>query len=158
MKNIFLILIPVYLISCDPPAGKENLTLSQRIAGEWKNSALEIRMNTYKDTDSSRVFKVNDQNWEEKMRIRPIRTHFRTGGTYTSEHRNLRDSIIYQPAGTWIVIGDTIIMTDTFPQRGLSYKYHVNIKSGIMEFRGIEDCDGDGKNDDEYLGFYSRGK
>lgn len=153
IKDTFLIVFFLSVTSCEQQKDAEqNKELSDRVVGEWHNLSLKIRMNTLNNTDSTRVFEVDERNWEQKMGIRPIRTIYRPDGSYNSEHRNLKDSIIYNPAGRWIILGDTIIMTDTFPERGPAYKYHVRIKGDIAEFTGIEDCDRDGKNDDHYFG------
>lgn len=93
-----------------------------------------------------------EHNWETAMKAKPIRTFFKADGTYNSEHRNLNDSIVYNPAGKWSIVGDSLFMMDTFPQEGLSYKYKIKIDGNIAEFRGVEDFDSDGNKDDEYYG------
>lgn len=138
--------------------GQVNTALTQGLLGEWRNVYLRLTMNSYKDSDSSRVFEVNEANWEAKMNIQPIRTFFRKDGTYNSEHRNLADSMVYNPAGRWVVYGDTIVMTDTFPSIGQAYRYKVILKDSLVEFYGMEDSDRDGKNDDNYFGIQRRQK
>lgn len=95
---------------------------------------------------------VREDNWEALMNMKPIRTFFKADGTYNSEHRNLSDSIVYNPAGKWKITGDSLLMVDTMPQAGVSYKYKVIITDSIAEFFGVEDFDRDGVKDDEYYG------
>lgn len=109
-------------------------------------------MHTFKNSDSTKVLEVMEQNWETVMKAKPIRTFFNADGTYNSEHHNLNDSIVYNPAGKWNVVGDSLFMRDTFPQKGLAYKYRITLDSDIAEFRGVEDFDQDGNKDDEYYG------
>ena len=130
--------------------------LSNQLIGEWHNTSLKITMNTYKNSDSAVVLEVNEQNWEEKMNIKPIKTFFRADNSYNSEHYSLKDSLIYNPSGKWAIEGDTLHMWDTFPNKGLRYKYKLNITHNKAEFRGIEDCDSDGKADDNYFGTQKR--
>ncbi len=120
--------------------------------GEWRNVDLKIEMKSYKNSDSSKTLEVKESNWELMMNIRPIRTFFKANRRYNSEHINLNDSVIYNPAGRWIIIGDTLHMWDTFPKEGLTYKYKLNFKQNLVEFYSVEDCDGDGKADDLYYG------
>ena len=109
-------------------------------------------MPTYKNSDTSKTLEVDEQSWEQRLNGRTISTFFRQDGTYNSIHRDLKDSIVYNPAGLWRVAGDSLFMTDTFPQRGLTYKYKFAIENNIAEFWGIEDFDQDGKEDDQYYG------
>lgn len=126
--------------------------LSEQLIGEWHNTSLKIIMNTYKNSDSTVVLEVSEQNWEEKMNIKPIKTFFRADNSYNSEHYSLKDSLIYNPSGKWEIKGDTLNMWDTFPNKGLRYKYKLTITNNKAEFSGIEDCDNDGKADDNYFG------
>lgn len=126
------------------------------LTGTWQNTYMKIEMNSYKGKDTLSTLEVDESNWEKKMGIKPIITFFKANGTYSSEHRNLQDSIVYNPAGKWEIVGDTLYMRDTFPEAGLNYKYKLSIsKQGdkvTAEFWGIEDFDQDGKKDDAYYG------
>jgi hypothetical protein len=123
-----------------------------QLLGEWRNLYTKVTMHTFKNTDSTRVLEVDEANWERMMSSKPIRTFFKADGTYNSEHRNLNDSMVYNPAGRWSLTGDSLFMTDTFPQRGVSYRYKILLKDNIVEFWGVEDFDQDGTKDDNYYG------
>ncbi|MBL7888296.1 MAG: hypothetical protein JNL24_02025 [Bacteroidia bacterium] len=152
MKQFLFLLIICMLSSC----GSRKNETSDLLVGTWSNTFMKIEMNTYKGKDTINVLEVNESNWEGKMGIKPIITYFKEDGTYNSEHRNLNDSIIYNPAGKWEIVGDTLLMKDTFPQIGLNYKYKLLISKQrdkvTAEFWGIEDFDQDGKKDDVYYG------
>ena len=148
--RIFVFLGPLLLLLGCEEARVENKDLSKKLVGEWRNIELQIRMNTFNNTDSVQYFEANEGNWEEKMKIKPIRTFFYANGTYHSEHRNLKDSIIFDPGGKWVIYGDSLIMTDTFPELGLRYSYKLEIRNSLARFWGREDCDRDGYADDEY--------
>lgn len=125
------------------------------LTGTWEIEKLTITMNTYKNSDTSNIIEATADNWEQKMNSRNIRTTYNADGTYHSLHRDLNDSVFYDPAGTWKIIGDTLFVQDTFPARR-SYRFRVMVDSSFAEFRGIEDFDGDGKADDEYYSLQRR--
>jgi hypothetical protein len=160
LKNNFLYFILIMALSAchSSPEIPENKVLEKQMYGEWRNSSLRLLMNSYNNTEETKEFIVKEGEWEQKMKIQPIRTFYRADGTYNSEHRSLNDSLIYNPAGRWVILDDTLIMRDTFPEPGLSYRYKLVVKGGQAEFTGIEDCDRDGKADDNYFGIQRRQK
>lgn len=154
----FLVTISALLLSCSPK--EETKKLSHQLVGEWRNVSMKVEMPTVNNTDSTSTLEVTEANWEQLMQIRTIQTFFKADGTYNSIHTNLNDSIIYNPAGKWSVAADSIFMTDTFPQAGLTYNYKLSIREQNItgkkelraEFWGVEDFDQDGKKDDRYYG------
>lgn len=142
----FLALI---LVSCDPG---ENEEMEKQMLGEWRSLDLKLEMKTYQNKEGSKTFEVKEGDWETKMNIRPIVTFYKENGIYISEHRNLRDSLIFRPAGKWKIFGSVLQLQDTFPELGPLYTYTLSIKNNIAELRGTEDCDGDEKADDDYFG------
>ncbi len=147
----------LFIAACSNETNKTlNKELTAQLHGEWRNVYMKLSMNSYKNTDSSKVFEVTEQNWTKKMNIQPIRTFFRKDGTYNSEHRNLSDSIVFNPAGRWAIYGDSLVMTDTFPSIGQAYRYKVVLKDSLVEFYGLEDSDNDGQKDDLYYGVQRR--
>jgi hypothetical protein len=154
----YAVIISTILFSCS--VKEDGKKLSGQLIGEWRNVSMKVEMPTVNNTDSSSTLDVTEANWEQVMQIRTIQTFFNADGTYRSTHTNLNDSIIYNPAGKWAILGDSILMTDTFPQPGLTYTYrftlreqNVNGKKELLaEFRGVEDFDQDGKKDDTYSG------
>lgn len=129
---------------------------SSSIIGEWRNTYLKVIMHSYKNSDTIRIVEANENNWEEVLKSKTIRTFFRSDGTYNSEYRNLKDSIFYSPAGKWSVSGDSLFMTDTFPSREVMYKLKFEIKGNMAEFWSTLDFDQDGKEDDDYYGIQKK--
>lgn len=156
MKPLFFALFSALLLSsCKNFKQTEasiQTPLAEQLVGEWRNIYGKVTLRSADNTDSSRVMEVREDNWEALMNMKPIRTFFKADGTYNSEHRNLSDSIVYNPAGKWKIAGDSLLMVDTMPQAGVSYKYKVIITDSIAEFFGVEDFDRDGVKDDEYYG------
>ena len=154
MKTTYLpvMLLASAFVSCMGKKEEIKPSLSQQIIGEWQNTYLKVEMPTSNNTRSLEVLEVTPQNWEKKMKIQPIRTIFNKNRTYHSEHRNLKGTLIYNPAGIWSIKGDTITMMDTYPIQGKCFKYKIAINGDCVEFWGKEDFDADGVKDDMYYG------
>jgi hypothetical protein len=135
-----------------PPNGK----LAQQLTGEWRNQYLKIKIRNAK-TGSVTIVEADSSNWEARLQIKPIRTHFIQDGTYRSEYRNLQDSVVRKASGLWAIKGDTLIMTQTKPSPGV-LKLHVQIDKQLATFHGMIDFDGEGKLNDEYFGVQKKFK
>jgi hypothetical protein len=151
MKYLFGFIIVLFLLSCSDQEHHKKV-FPEQLTGQWRNVYLRIELNSYKNSDSNHVLEVTEKNWERQMGIRPVRTYYWSDGTYNSEHLNLDDSVFYNPAGHWKLVGDSLYMNDTFPSRDARYAYRVVLNGDIAEFTGMEDCDNDGKKDDLYYG------
>ena len=145
--------IALLLVSCDPGENKE---MEKQMLGEWRSLDLRLEMNTYQNKEGSKIFDVKEGEWETKMNIRPIVTYYKENGIYISEHRNLRDSLVFRPAGKWKIIGSELQLQDTFPELGPVYIYTLTIQNNIAELKGVEDSDGDQQADDNYFGRLQR--
>src|ERR1700759_3498737 len=73
--------------------------LRRQLVGQWQNVYLKVRLNIY-DAKVA-VMEADSSNWEARLGIKPIRTFFNSDNTYSSEYRNLKDSIVRVAAGTW---------------------------------------------------------
>jgi hypothetical protein len=58
-------------------------------------------------------------------------------------------AFFYDPAGTWRIENDTLIIQDAIPKR-TTYRFKIKAGSSFAEYWGIEDFDQDGKTDDNY--------
>jgi hypothetical protein len=153
----YLNFLPLFfLLACDNDRQSDNN--KKKLTGEWENISLRVTLHTFQGTDSTRLVEVPEGKWEEIMGIRPIRTFYRENGTYNSRHYSLGDSLFYNPSGKWHFSGDSLVMTDTFPENGKTYRYLVRFEDDFAEFIGKEDVDGDGENDDDYHGLQRRVK
>jgi hypothetical protein len=150
MRTILPLIVLIF-ISCNDKTPRKKI-YAEQLTGQWRNVYIRIDISSYRNTDSSKVFEVNEQNWEQVMGIRPVRTYYWSDGTYNSEHLNLKDSVFYNPAGRWKLDGDSLFMNDTFPDRRNKYSYRVAVNGNMAEFWGLEDSDNDGKKDDRYYG------
>jgi hypothetical protein len=158
-RNIIYKTIGVYLTICllgfSSVAQIANNDLAQKLAGQWRNQYVKVIMHTCNNSDSTVTIEADTSNWEKILEIKPIRTYFKPDGTYYSEYRNLKDSIIRTPSGLWHVTGDSITMNQLKPYKN-SYTLQVSINNNLATFKGLLDFDGDGKVDDEYYGIQKK--
>ncbi|MDZ7606141.1 MAG: hypothetical protein U5K79_11270 [Cyclobacteriaceae bacterium] len=122
--------------------------LEQDLVGVWVNESMRVWVRSYNHSDTSFIVDINEENWDLKMTIKPITTSIYSNGTYISEFSNSFDSLIYNPEGSWLLDGDSLIMED----HQATYKYQVFIDGNRAEFKSILDWDSDGVADDEYFG------
>jgi hypothetical protein len=108
--------------------------------------------------DVSNTIEVNESDWENRMNLRPVRYYFWPDSSYNILQYDLRDSLVNNVAGRWSVFADTLVMQDTLPKTGNKYHYETVITGRMLELRGIEDSDNDGKKDDLYYGTFRKFK
>lgn len=125
--------------------------LRNKLVGEWRNVSINVTINTVNNSDSSAVFAADESNWEQKLRMKPIRTFYKEDGAYISEYRDLNDSLFHKASGTWSVRGDSLILNQTQPN-AKTYLSQVFIKDNLAEFTIRLDWDQDGKKDDMDFG------
>ena len=134
-----------------PSIDKEK-SLKSLLPGEWRNLSMKVNIKSFKNSLKDSITEVPEGQWEAILKIMPIRTFFKEDGTFSSEYRNLSDSIVFTSSGTWTAIGDTLSMTEA----GGTSKYFTRIVNGKAEFTGYIDWDEDGKTDDLYFGIQKK--
>ena len=152
-KFIFFFLLLMCLAGCDNSEKNDRAKTPDReeLTGEWNNLSMRITINSKNNSDSNEVFEVDRPEWEQTLKIKPIRTFFRADSSWNSAHYNLKDSLVYNPSGKWWFENDKLIMMQNFPSPDTT-GYDLNIKSDTATFEGNVDWDRDGKKDDVYFG------
>jgi len=136
-------------------ASKTVRDLRSQLIGEWRNVYVKVSMHT-KDKPAV-ITEADSSNWEKRLGIKPIRTHFLEDGTYYSEYRNLKDSVVRRPTGTWSLKGDSLSMIQLTPEKSV-LKLHLTITNDHATFHGMIDFDGERINNDEYFGVQKKFK
>ena len=121
------------------------------LIGEWRNFSVKLEMPSYQGGASTFRLDANEDNWEEIMEMKPIRTYFQGNGTYVSEYRNLQDSVFMVHSGSWETSNDSLILRQHEPV-SFEYRYAVSMQGDTATFIAVMDFDGDGQQDDHYLG------
>ena len=146
MIRIILALATLIIISCNNEKIKR-----EQMFGEWNNLSIRVNIETKMNTDSNEVLTVEQAEWEQRLKIKPIRTYLRADSTWNSAHYNLNDSLIYNPSGKWWIDNDSLIMVQTFPSIDTS-SYLIKLSKDTASFTSRLDWDMDGKKDDLYVG------
>ncbi len=128
-------------------SGSEDL-----LTGDWINTYVKIEINSVNNTQQDSVLEAHPDNWESVLKMKPIRTTFRSDGSYQAEYRDVLDSLVYSPEGEWKIKGDSLIMETP---SGV-FKYEYDIQEDMVEFKGKIDWDKDGQIDDLYFGKQKR--
>lgn len=155
MRKFFCYLVLLTVIGCnhakDNEPVHEPLSLDKQLIGEWNNIYLKVESATVNNTDKNETLEVGYGEWEQKLRIRPIRTFFREDGSWNSAHYTLSDSLFYDPSGTWSVSADTLYMMQDKPSPDTTL-YVLSIKNDTASFKALLDWDMDDRKDDLYFG------
>ena len=139
----------VILFACN--SGNNESAPASRLVGEWNNISIKVDIQTENDSDSNGVFEAKRGEWEQVLKIRPIRTFFNADSTWHSAHYTLKDSLFYDPSGRWWIEGDSLVMQQQLPAPETT-KYLLTLNGDTASFRGILDWDTDKKRDDIYFG------
>jgi hypothetical protein len=153
MQKFFFVITIVLFVSCNDTVNKEKeiTSTSEQLLGEWNNLSMKIDINSKNNTDSNEVFEIDRPQWEEKLKIKPIRTFFREDSSWNSAHYNLQDSLVYNPSGKWWIEDGKLVMLQTFPSPDTT-AYIISIKKDTASFETVLDWDMDKKKDDKYFG------
>ena len=142
----------IFFVACQSDSNKqENMIESKDLIGEWNNLSIRINIQSKNNSDTNEVFEVNRPEWEEKLKIRPIRSFFRTDSTWNSAHYNLKDSLVYNPSGKWWIKENKLVMLQEFPSPDTTI-YTVVLNKDTASFESLLDWDMDGRKDDLYSG------
>lgn len=155
MGKCMLLFVMIFLASCSGTGNKKEKdkggSLDKQLIGEWNNLSIKIDINSRNNSDSNEVFAVEQPEWEQKLKIRPIRTFFRADSTWNAAHYNLEDSLVYDPSGTWWLEGDKLVMLQKLPSPDTTV-YFLALENDTASFEALLDWDMDGKKDDNYYG------
>lgn len=153
MNNILICLAAIFIVACQGSGSskKENIVEMKELTGEWNNLSIKVDINSKSNSDTSEVLEVNRPEWEKKLKIKPIRTFFRSDSTWNSAHYNLKDSLVYNPSGKWWLEADKLVMLRDFPSPDTT-TYSLVLKKDTASFEAMLDWDMDGKKDDKYFG------
>ncbi|MCB9300554.1 MAG: hypothetical protein H6566_07890 [Lewinellaceae bacterium] len=152
-----LLFLSLILTQCQPSGKPETATetpvpLAEALPGAWESILVRVAVNTAENTDSSYVFEIREEEWLERTGMRPIKAYFQPDNQYRQVFTAGNDTIISVARGMWNTFSDTLLMVE--PKA--TYQYIVTIDKGLAEFRTLLDWDGDGQEDDEYLGVHRK--
>jgi hypothetical protein len=153
MNRRFIIVAALFIMGCNDntKTKEQEQSKASELIGEWSNTYLRIDIASKRNGDVDEVLEVDRAHWEEKLKIKPIRTFFRADSTWNSAYYNLNDSLLNNSTGKWWIESDTLVFAQEFPNYDTT-KYAFTIKGDTASFQAMLDWDGDGQKDDKYLG------
>ncbi|MEQ8707133.1 MAG: hypothetical protein RIC19_24590 [Phaeodactylibacter sp.] len=145
-----------FLIGCagEPKSGSETETedLETALPGTWESVSLRVDINTVDGTDTSYVFEVREEEWVQRLGVKPVRTYYKTDNKYDQVFTSMTDTILSTTRGMWNIFGDTLMMVEP----NATYHYEAVIENGLITLKAQLDWDGDGEADDDYLGVHRK--
>ncbi|MCR8557872.1 hypothetical protein KXD93_09480 [Mucilaginibacter sp. BJC16-A38] len=154
-KNCLYLAVGLTICFVAFASASKNSNLTSQLIGEWRNVYVKITL--HNKTKPVQTMEADSTNWEARLGIKPIRTHFMEDGTYYSEYRNGKDSILRRPSGMWSIKGDSLTITQLKPDKSV-LKVQVKISNDHATFSGLIDFDGEGVWNDEYFGIQKKFK
>ena len=158
MRNVFVfctVIILSCLWGCSKPVPKGNETLPafsmKEFSGSWQSGELRIIINSKDGGSETDTLVVGADEYPEKLKIKSNMGEYKAAGTYIEYYINTKDSIIAQPEGRWEVKGDSMIIYQEKPKASRR-AYHVVKNEDEATFTGYVDWDGDGADDDYFVG------
>lgn len=148
MKSKLVLGLLIFVISCK----SEDQTIKNSassvpessLQGIWENVEIKIEV---KD-DSSYLFIVEEDDWQNILQIRPTQSYFYPDQTFRQVFIGLDNSILDTKKGTWLLNQDTL--TISLPEDTLQYS--VRLQKGMLLMRGQVDWNSDGQKNDIYFG------
>lgn len=139
-----------FLLACQnlpAPVSSSPLNLPKILPGNWETSYLEIKVDTYLNTDSSFVWKVESADWQNKLKVHPYQSYFDDNHHFKVEYRGAQGKLIKEEKGIWNTFGDTLLLI----RPDVTLQYKVAFHDQKMYFSGLVDWDSDGLEDDAYF-------
>jgi hypothetical protein len=121
--------------------------LRTKLPGVWETTYLQIKVDSYHNTDSSFVYTVESADWVKKLGVQPYQFAFDDQHHFTTEYRNQAGVLIKEEKGIWNAFGDTLMLI----RPDVTLQYLVALRNGEAYFTGLVDWDSDGLEDDAYF-------
>lgn len=148
MKSKIVLGLLIFVISCkseiQPTKSSASPIQASNLQGIWENVEIKVEVKN----DSSYLFIVEEDDWQNILQIRPTQSYFYPDQTYRQVFIGLDNSILDTKKGSWLLNQDTL--TITLPEDTL--KYSVRLQKGMLLMRGQVDWNSDGQKNDIYFG------
>lgn len=156
LRYIFFTLIISGLWACQENATSagdnetpSKVNLKESLPGAWQSVSFEVTIHSADNEDTTMIFSVDEANWAKKLGTPPVQTSFYGDNKYKRVFRSAGDLPSDTLQGIWNTFGDTLMLIEA----NATYQYEVLIQpNGLAKFKSMMDWDGDGYEDDEYIG------
>jgi hypothetical protein len=150
----FIFLALVIGCSSDPASTTDSgkADLQKTLPGTWESVSLRVDINSANGTDTSYVFEVREEEWVNRLGVKPVKTYYKLDNKYEQVFTSLTDTILSTSRGMWNVFGDTLMMVEP----NATYHYEAGVENGLISLKARLDWDGDGEEDDDYVGVHRK--
>ncbi|MCG8326563.1 MAG: hypothetical protein MI974_02700 [Chitinophagales bacterium] len=148
-RTFMYFILPVLLLGCQAESDKsiQKPDLQKELPGTWEAVSVNVQINSAMgNPDSTATFVIEENEWLERLAVKPVRTYYLTDNKYRQEFKSPYDTLISVNRGMWNAFGDTLMMIEPT----VTYQYTVELENGLIEFNSVLDWDGDGEEDDLY--------
>jgi len=147
----FILILVGILFACQSKTPEK-----KDLVGTWQNTLLKVEIKSQQgEAGKDSAFVVTQQNWEEKLKIKPIQTNYAADGTWESKYFDLFGSLTSVTSGKWWLNGDTLWAHTLSPKNEVNF-YVCTVSGDKASFKTTIDWDSDGVADDLYYGEQKR--
>ena len=109
----------------------EQIDLGKEMPGVWESVSIHVQINSAENQDTSYTFEVKEENWEQVLGMKPIKTYYELDNKYRTEYYSRFDSLTNVKRGMWNTFGDTLMLIEP----DVTYQYSVEILgNGLAQF------------------------
>ncbi len=150
LSTLFLLLTAV---SCSSPQVVDN---KADVAGKWTTDKVRVKINSLDNTERDSTIIVSSENFKSELGIESNIGYYYPDGTYKDIYYANKDSVLLETSGKWMMQGaDSLVVRQEVPTTR-EHIYFVKFKRDKGIFKGLVDWDGDGKQDDEFVGIATK--
>ena len=123
--------------------------LKNSLVGTWLSDEIIVGIDTINNSGNSVLLEINKEEYQEKLKLRPIQTVFHANKTYVSAYCTTEGKIIRVTAGKWTIEKNKLNIHQLFPS-DQQLNYRIDLSAGYAQLRSQLDFDGDGNSDDMF--------
>ena len=119
-------ILPVLLLGCQAESDKsiQKPDLQKELPGTWEAVSVNVQINSAMgNPDSTATFVIEENEWLERLAVKPVRTYYLTDNKYRQEFKSPYDTLISVNRGMWNAFGDTLMMIEPT----VTYQYTVEL-------------------------------
>lgn len=154
MNKLFFFFLLVLIIGCllDLAFLEKIVKVDLQVIlfGIWEFVFLCVDINMVNGIDIFYVFEVWEEEWISWLGVKFVKIYYKLDNKYEQVFISFMDIILSMSWGMWNVFGDMFMMVEL----NVIYYYEVGIENGLISLKVCLDWDGDGEEDDDYVGVY----
>ena len=138
-KILPLVFVGILIVSCN-----QEKSIKEYMVNFWETTDINIKMPTFKNSDSTFVFKDDFKNNPPRR----ARSTYRNDGTFTAWYVNQQEEKKGETIGKWSVVNDSLFIEFTAGAKQVKVGYHITKTEEGFVGVSASDWDEDGVKDD----------